>query len=152
MPRDWFDLSGEFSLSFSVIQGYHIQVRSWLVSMNRRRPPISGALQRRTLLLPWSFPGHFLPQTGHLYACRLLTFASTYTLTTPSEDVSILMLLKTAVLTRRSFLNRLLSVAIVLSFCVCLVTYHFRLNIWLFSILTFYPQILRFYPQLSLKP
>ena len=96
--------------------------------------------------------GHFLPQTGHLYACRLLTFASTYTVTTPSDDVSILMLLKTAVLTFRSFLNRLLSVAILFTPSVCLVTYHFRLNIWLFSILLFYLQILRFYPQLSLKP
>ena len=94
-----------------------------------------------------------LPSTDWAYICLFLIY---FCLNINTGDsflfVSILMFVKIAVLTFRSFLNIVLSIAIVLSFCVCFGTYHFRLNIWLFSIITFFLIFSQFYPLLSLKP
>ena len=48
---------------------------------------------------------HFLPQTGHLWPSFFFTLAVTMTEVTPSWFVSILMLLKEAVLSNRRFLR-----------------------------------------------
>ena len=80
-------------------------MRSSFVSIKRRRPHMSSALYWRSFLLPWSYPGHFLPQKGHLLPSFFFTFAVTMTEVTPSWFVSILMLLKEAVLTNRRFLR-----------------------------------------------
>ena len=80
-------------------------MRSSFVSIKRRRPHMSRAFCWRTFLLLWSYPEHFLPQTGHLWDSFLFTLAITMTEVTPSWFVSILMLLKEAVLTNRRYLR-----------------------------------------------
>ena len=80
-------------------------MRSSFVSIKRRRPHMSGALYWRSFLLPWSYPGHFLPQKGHLWPSFFFTLAVTMTEVTPSWFVSIHMFLKEAVLTNRRFLR-----------------------------------------------
>ena len=80
-------------------------MRSSFVSIKRRRPHMSSALYWRSFLLPWSYPGHFLPQKGHLWPSFFFTLAVTMPEVTPSWFVSILMLLKEAVLTNRRFLR-----------------------------------------------
>ena len=72
-----------------------------------RRPHMSSALYWRSFLLPWSYPGHFLPQKGHLWPSFFFFFTLAVTMTevTPYWFVSIHMFLKEAVLTNRRFLR-----------------------------------------------